>query len=255
MQVSPEKDWHEDKDILDPMRGTKKFQSVHIVMVYSTCYYQYASMHGYDKAGRRAVVRKYGSLPFFVRVFIRLRLAILPLEEVEAMVPSGIVADIGCGYGILSHYMAYKDSHRSIIGIEYNSLLVNRANQTVGHKNRVRFMYGNAEMLSLQKYNGVVFCDILHHLSLQGQEQSIIAARASLLLGGRIIIKDIEKEQSIYYYWNLFHDRVLRFSGPTHHRTAREWAVMLSGLGLRIIEERCFRHFLYNHSSIVAERL
>lgn len=212
-------------------------------------------MYVYDKWGRRAIVRAYDPLPFFARIFIRLRLAILPLEEIEAMVPSGTIADIGCGYGILAHYIAYKDPRRVITGIERNVVLVRRAEKTIRPYESLRFIEGDAEEIFLEKYNGVIICDLLHHLSMRGQEYILRAVKKSLHPRGRIVIKDIEKEQSVWYYWNLFHDRVMRFSGPTFHRTADEWAKIVRDLGFVVVEQQHFRHFLYHHIIIVAECL
>lgn len=210
-------------------------------------------MPAYDKLGRRAVADAYDSLPLSVRLFIRLRLAILPLEAVEAFVPTGAIADIGCGYGLLAHYLAYKDPHRAIMGIEREAFLVRRAKKTVRPFESIRFREGNAEALPSGRYDGVVMCDLLHHLSARGQEHLLRVAKESLNPHGRLVIKDIEKERSFYYYWNLFHDRVLRLSGPTHHRSADEWAAMMRGLGLTVVEQRHFRHLLYHHILIVAE--
>lgn len=210
-------------------------------------------MRAYDKDGRAVIIALYGFLPFFARIFIRLRLVILPLEEVESVVPSGMILDVGCGYGLVAHYLAYKDSRRTVIGIDHDPLLIFRANQITGYTNRVRFIQKDAEIASLEKYNGVVFCDILHHLSPHGQEHILRVSKESLNFHGRLIIKDIEKEQSVFYYWNLFHDRVMRLSGATHHRSADEWAEMVRGLGLRVVEQRHFRHLLYHHILIVAE--
>ncbi len=218
------------------------------------CYYQYATMRAHDKTGRKKLAGLYARLPFSARLFVRLRLAILPLEEVESAVPSGAVLDVGCGYGLLAHYMAAKDPRRTVTGLEYDSVLVARAGRTAEGVPRVRFVRGDAETMVPERYDGVVLCDVLHHLSPAGQEHLLAAAARSLRPGGRLIAKDIEKERSVFYYWNLFHDRVMRLSGPTFHRTAEEWADMARAGGLRIAEIRHFRHLLYHHILVVAER-
>lgn len=217
------------------------------------CYYQYATMRAHDKLGRWELVALYDPLPLFVRIFVRLRLVLLPLEEIEHVVPSGAILDIGCGYGLLAHYMAGKDSRRTVTGVEYGAAIVARANTTVKNFPRVHFMQGDAETISLGMYDGIVLCDVLHHLSFKGQERLLGTVARSLHPNGRIVIKDIEKEWSVCYFWNLFHDRVMRFSGWTFHRTAEEWAAMVRGLGLMVVEQRHFRHLLYHHILIVAE--
>ena len=211
-------------------------------------------MRAHDKTGRRKLAALYGSLPLSARLFIRLRLAILPLEEVEPAVPCGVILDVGCGYGLLSHYIAAKDPRRTVTGVEYDTTLVLRANWTACGMKRIRFVEGDAETMPLAEYDGIVLCDVLHHLSPTGQEHCMAMAARSLSAGGRLVVKDIEKERSVFYYWNLFHDRVMRLSGPTFHRTAEEWARMAEAEGLTIIEVRHFRHLLYHHILLIAER-
>ena len=211
-------------------------------------------MRAHDKVGRYAVLLAYRNLPFFARVFVFLRLLILPLEEVEQLVLAGTVLDIGCGYGLLSHYMAQRDMRRTVVGIERDPLLVARANATVSASEKLVFIEGDAATIALDAYDCIVMCDLLHHLPAGAQERLIRVAREALNPRGRIIIKDIEKENMPYYYWNLFHDRVMRLSGPTFHRSADEWGVMLRGHGLRLVEIRHFYHLLYHHVCIVAEK-
>lgn len=211
-------------------------------------------MRVHDKEGRGAVRAAYDPLPLLARIFIRLRLAILPLEEVESEVPSGRILDVGCGYGLLSHYLALTDSRRRVTGIEYDPVLVARARQTVLPGERLDFAGGDARAMPLPPCDAVVLCDLLHHLPARGQEHILREAAAALVPGGQIVVKDIEAESTFWYFWNLFHDRVLRLSGPTHHRTARAWADFLSSCGLSVSVVRHFRHLLYHHIIVVASR-
>jgi len=211
-------------------------------------------MRTHDKKGRAIVSAVYDSLPLFARIFIQLRLIILPLEEIEPSVPSGAIADIGCGYGILAYYLAHTNKERTVTGFERNIALVSRADKIALSCGLVRFVQDDAESIVLGKYDGIVLCDILHHLSPQGQEYLVRTAGKALNPRGRIIIKEIEKERNIFYYWNLFHDRVMRLSGPTFHRTAEEWVAMVERQAMRLIEKRHCRYFLYHHIIIVAER-
>src|SRR3989344_8533573 len=57
----------------------------------------------------------------FGELFAKIRIWDTPLELLEKMVPkNGLIADLGCGDGLVTNYLALKASTRQISGIDKN---------------------------------------------------------------------------------------------------------------------------------------
>lgn len=204
---------------------------------------------------RHQLKKRYEVCSLLTRIFIRFRLAILPLEMIEPHVPrKGIIIDMGCGHGLLSHYLTLTGPDRKVIGTEYNARLVSIANKTT-NQGYPKFITTDASKNPLPKGDSILFIDLLHHLTYQGQQHALNSAATALPLNGRLIIKDIEREKTWRFYWNLFHDRILRQSGPTYHSTSTELKQCLQKLGFKIITEDHYYPLAYHHNLLIAEKI
>ena len=78
------------------------------------------------------------------RIYNYLRLAIMPLEEIAAVVPTtSTILDVGCGYGLLDIYLAETSPNRTVIGSELNSKRVRIAQKISQDLENVKFFEEN----------------------------------------------------------------------------------------------------------------
>src|SRR4051812_17407510 len=60
----------------------------------------------------------FSELPLKERLFVRARDFSAPLGELARRAPSGFVADIGCGHGLLTTLLAQGRSDRRVLGVD-----------------------------------------------------------------------------------------------------------------------------------------
>lgn len=202
---------------------------------------------------RERIMNNYNFASWPTRIFLRLRWLVMPFEIIEPSVPkTGVIIDVGCGHGLLAHYLAASGPQRYVIGIEKNKNLTSISKKSARGAKNLEFRTGDAAISLLPKSEAIIFIDLLHHLSYADQKKALAMAVRSLRGDGRLIIKEIEKEKTWRYYWNLFHDRILRQSGPTFHKTSLQLKAELRALGLKIETEAHYYHLAYHHNLLVA---
>ena len=58
----------------------------------------------------------------WLRLYVWMKMVLVPYEQISRFVPkSGEILDIGCGYGVLSIFLALESFHRRILGIDPNA--------------------------------------------------------------------------------------------------------------------------------------
>ena len=81
------------------------------------------------------IVRLYPRLSPWGRLYFPLRFLICPFRRVEAAVPkSGVVVDIGCGYGLFANLLAMRSGTRNVLGYD-----IDAARSCVGGRTNIAF--------------------------------------------------------------------------------------------------------------------
>lgn len=159
----------------------------------------------------------YAHLPASERFHVHARASSAPLLAVASRVPSGTVADIGCGHGLLSAVMALAVPERRVLGVDLDERKVHWAKQALSGLPNVTLDVGSVEELSRTQPNtldAVVVCDVLYLLPDEKWPGFLQSVRGLLKPGGRFLLKEVEGDRS----WK--HAKAL----------AQEW-VMVSLLG------------------------
>ena len=177
-----------------------------------------------------------------------------PYILVEKMIPpKGVVVELGCGEGLFSNFVAQHSSDRKVIGIELDKERVSIAHK--GLKN-TKFKAANAVTSTLPSSDCIVMFHLLHHLKGQDDQDLIIKnAAKSLRKGGKIIIVEIDKDNSLKYYFTSFWDHFVvawvfekhLYQPDIHFRSQEGWKKLFKSLKLKVNTTKYHRGMPFNH--------
>jgi 2-polyprenyl-3-methyl-5-hydroxy-6-metoxy-1,4-benzoquinol methylase len=105
-----------------------------------------------------------------------------------------IVTDIGCGYGYLSLMLGFVSGERQILGIDYDEEKINLARNCISRGDHIRFEAGDANDFHFEPADVFIFGDMLHYLDPEHQEGLLDRCISLLHPGGRIIIRDADRD-------------------------------------------------------------
>lgn len=188
------------------------------------------------------------------RIYNYLRLAIMPLEEIVAVVPTAsTILDIGCGYGLLDIYLAEIDSTRIVIGSELNSKRIRIAQRISQDLKNINFLEENLlHPDRIQNIDCILLIDLLHHISYAQQSELLATIYRLLPTEGTLIIKDLDNRPPFKYYWNLIHDKLITGFDQLYFSSALNQRKNIEFLGFEVTEYRPINHPLYAHYIMVA---
>lgn len=200
-------------------------------------------MGGDGEAGKYRVMRFLAGEKVSVRLYSFLRLASCPFEIMERYVPrEGLIADLGCGYGLLPAYLRLRSPGRKVIGIDSRAERVrsfSRFSAPIGG------LTGKVADIRAVEFDSrcdcCILCDVLYQLPLPAAAEVI--ARCSGLLGnnGVLLIKEIDPRAGIRTVFTFFQEAVVaRLLGLNRERfrflSQQEITVMIKKAGFSACE-------------------
>lgn len=112
-----------------------------------------------------------------------------PFTLLEPLVPArGTIVDAGCGFGLFSALLALSRPERTVIGIDLDAGKLERAHRLFGDIPNLRFQKSSLEEAAFPPCEGLVFYDVLHHLSTDKMRAAL--RRGRVALRGRLVIKE-----------------------------------------------------------------
>jgi 2-polyprenyl-6-hydroxyphenyl methylase/3-demethylubiquinone-9 3-methyltransferase len=163
------------------------------------------------KVDKAAALRAFDPLPLRERLFVRGRLFTAPLLEVARRAPSGRIADIGCGHGVLSSLLA-SDAAREVVGIDPDPRKIDWARASVGQLSNARFEVATVEQLAAKQpgsFDGAVIADVLYLLPLSQWRGFLSATRECLKPGGELLLTASEADGSWRYWKAVLQEKVM----------------------------------------------
>lgn len=175
---------------------------------------------------RRKVNRLYRYQGKFVEQFVYWKMKTDPVFDVlDAVVPrQAHVLDLGCGYGIATHWLAAFTDRRTFLGLDWDEDKLRTARRTAPQHPRIQFEVGDALTCPYPSCDVVLLLDVLHYWPAEKQQAILSRARQALRPGGRLILRDGVKADS-----------------PAHRRTHR-WEQFATYFGMNRTTEGL--HFL-----------
>src|SRR5262245_29336605 len=87
-------------------------------------------------------------LPWRERAFVRARWGSAPLQRMADLAPArGLIADVGCGHGVLSAALALGNPARRVLGVDPDERKIDLARRALASLPNVELRPGTAESL------------------------------------------------------------------------------------------------------------
>lgn len=166
------------------------------------------------KEAKKVIMQKYGGFGWpafftFIRLFIT-----APFEALERHVPkSGLIVDLGCGYGLFANLLSLVSDERRVLGMDLDEYKIARAQKLTPN---VEFSLADITKTEIPPADCVLLIHVLHHLNSYAEQEPLLrACFEKLKVGGKLIIAEIQPRP----WWKLIltkiADRILyRFNRP-----------------------------------------
>jgi 2-polyprenyl-3-methyl-5-hydroxy-6-metoxy-1,4-benzoquinol methylase len=169
--------------------------------------------------------------------------------------------DIGCGIGLLAHYLRACGHAAPVTGFDYDTRKIHSAQAMAaraGHRD-LAFAAGDART-GLPDFTGhVVILDILQFFTEPEQDALLTAAAARVAAGGKLIIRSGLRDDSWRFRITVLGDYIAKLSfwmkaAPTRYPDAAQFQRVLTAAGLKVRIEPMWGGTPFNNFLIVGER-
>ena len=170
---------------------------------------------------RRKVERLYRYQGAFTEKFVHWKMKLDPIfQSLDRVVPrSGFILDLGCGYGLATHWLAQCTDTRTFLGVDYDEAKIRTAQCTAPQQPRLQFEIQNLLDFDYPACDAILLLDVLHYWTPDKQQSILNKARRALRPGGKLILRDGAK------------------ADDGAHRHVHRWEVFATKLGLNQTSE------------------
>jgi 1-acyl-sn-glycerol-3-phosphate acyltransferase len=147
---------------------------------------------------RRKVGRLYRYQGKFVEQFVYWKMKLDPVfAALDGVVPrNGFILDLGCGYGLATHWLASFTDGRTFLGADYDEDKIRVAQRTAPDSVRIKFERGDILEMAYPPCDTVLLLDVLHYWTPEKQQLILNKARAALRSGGPLVLRDGARAES-----------------------------------------------------------
>ena len=195
---------------------------------------------------RRKVNRLYRYQGVFVEQFARWKMKLDPMfESLDQVVPrTGIVLDLGCGYGLVTHWLSQYTDTRTLLGVDFDEDKIRVAQRTAPDHPRIKFELRDLLAWEYPACDTVLLMDVLHYWSPEKQQLILNQARQALRPGGRLVLRDGARSETAEHQrvhrWEVFATRIghNQTGEGLHFQSIPEMTAMLQQAGFARWEVR-----------------
>lgn len=162
-------------------------------------------------------IRLYSEQGLGIRLFIRLRHLLTPLEILENWLPrEGNILDVGCGHGLFTNYMALRAPSRNIVGVEPSPAKIEVAKRTQSRVPNVNYILGDIDsILKQEPFDAITIVDVLYLLPEAKQREILKASYQLLKDSGILILKTQDTKPFWRFLWTYAQEKVMVGAGLT----------------------------------------
>jgi SAM-dependent methyltransferase len=203
----------------------------------------------------RRIVRAYDNP--IVRAYCWGRFAILRqrfLDEIgQYLPPTGLVLDIGCGFGLFSLYYAASARGRLVRGIDVNRrriALARRAAARLGLENVV-YEEGDArDFKGDAAVSAAYMLDIVHHVAPDAVPGLLRELHRAVAPGGLLLVKDVDTRPAPKRWFTWVLDKAMDPRAPVRYWSGDELGGALDHAGFSVrrhlmVDVLPYPHVLY----------
>ncbi|MGZ5565490.1 MAG: 1-acyl-sn-glycerol-3-phosphate acyltransferase [Limisphaerales bacterium] len=188
---------------------------------------------------RRKINRLYRYQGKYVEQFVFWKMRLDPVFlALDAVVPRrGHVLDLGCGYGVATHWLAAFTDTRTFQGVDYDEEKIRVAQRSAPGHTRIQFTHGDVLTCDYPACDVVLLLDVLHYWTAEKQFLILNKARQELRLGVRLVLRDGARAENDahrrVHRWEKFATRLgmNRTQEGLHFQTQTELEAMLKRAG------------------------
>jgi 2-polyprenyl-3-methyl-5-hydroxy-6-metoxy-1,4-benzoquinol methylase len=169
--------------------------------------------------------------------------------------------DIGCGIGLLSHYLHACGHRVPVTGFDYDERKIASAQAMAAKAGRAELTFTSGDARhGLPEFSGhVVILDILQFFTEAEQDQLLTEAASRVACGGKLIIRSGLQDDSWRFRLTVMGDHLARLTfwmkaGPTRYPDAEQFRRVLSAAGLQVRIEPMWGGTPFNNYLIVGSR-
>jgi 2-polyprenyl-3-methyl-5-hydroxy-6-metoxy-1,4-benzoquinol methylase len=195
-----------------------------------------------------------------VRAYCWVRFGILRqrfLDEIGQYLPeAGPVLDIGCGFGLFSLYYAATGPRRFVRGLDLSGGRIALARRAAARLGLDNVAYEEADARDFKGDGEVAaayMLDIVHHVPPQTVPPLLRALRASLPVGGRLLVKDVDTHPRAKRWFTWLLDRAMAPRTPVRYWSADELGGALTVAGFTVHRHLMVDVLPYPHVLYVCE--
>jgi 1-acyl-sn-glycerol-3-phosphate acyltransferase len=109
---------------------------------------------------------------------------------------TGVITDLGCGYGFLAYMLNFTSKHRMIYGFDYDEDKITTAQNNISKNGHIEFCSADILTVKLPKSDAFVINDVLHYLTFENQDLLLKRCVENLRPGGMIVVRDGNSEET-----------------------------------------------------------
>lgn len=176
------------------------------------------------------------------------------LDEIGQYLPTtGVVLDIGCGFGLFSLYYAATAPGRFVRGLDVNERRIGLARRAAARLGLDNVVYEHGDARDFKSDSDVAaayMLDIVHHVPAAAVPPLLARLRRSLPAGGRLLVKDVDTRPVAKRWFTWLLDRLMMPGTPVRYWSAEELthALEVAGFVVRrhlMVDVLPYPHILY----------
>lgn len=210
----------------------------------------------------REVLKLYAGEALTIRLFVKIRHLLCPLERIEMLVPrEGKVLDVGCGHGLFTMLMALHAPARLVWGVDPSSAKIQVAKRAAASLPNVRYQVGYAEDVQGRGFDAITIIDVLYLLPPEKKEALLRRCAQLLRKGGRLILKTNDTQPQWKYLIAYGQEKLMTTLGLTmgqgglYFYSADENRRLLEKVGFGVRVTDLNSHLPYPHIAFCGEKI
>lgn len=181
------------------------------------------------------------------------------LEEIEQYMPrKGTILDLGCGFGLFSHYFALCSKARRMLSLDLNGrriTLAKEAARRLGTDRQTNFRAMNVLDYPFDRpVDGIVMLDLVHHLPKGRADEILTHCYRILATGGVLLIKDVEDRPlwKMAFTWIL--DKAMDYRTPVNYYDRDRLIALLRERGFEVHSHQMLDILPYPHVFFICRK-